>query len=99
VHRAYGPGPSEETGTTASMDRVCQTDTSDKETRSSSRQQERVEAISTVSYSRARSEWEFPWRKALRHFSAPRDCLKFPHAALKSSTLSAMFPVALCSYW
>lgn len=52
MHRAYGSGPSEKTGTTTGMDGVCQTESSDKETRSSSRQQERVEERRIVVQSR-----------------------------------------------
>ena len=52
MHRAYGSGPSEKTGTTTGMDGVCQTENSDKETRPSSRQQERVEERSSVVQSR-----------------------------------------------
>ena len=72
MHRAYGSGPSEKTGTTTGMDGVCQTESSDKATRSSSRQQERVEERSIVVTVARGSEREFPGCRALRHFSALR---------------------------
>lgn len=54
------------------MDGVCQTESSEKETRSSSRQQERVEERRIVDQSREAPSGNFPGCEGQCHFSAQR---------------------------